>query len=210
MQDLELRPSVICYRRERWRTPCGQYLTAPLPEHVQGHCGANLRRLVIALYYQGQSSVERITALLNDWDVTIDKTTVGRILRQDMQILVQESRQVRDAGIAGAQWLHVDDTGARHQHKNGYCTVIGNDLFTFFASGESKSRLNFLRLLSGDEPNYVLNAAAFDYMRTRKLSKSDIARLEHQPPRRFDSESEFKVLLDELGFSQRQVKSPPV
>ena len=52
--------------------------------------------------------------LLNDWDVTISKRTVIRILNDGMKILVDEAQQVLAAGIAGAQWLHVDDTGARH------------------------------------------------------------------------------------------------
>ena len=43
----------------------------------------------------------------------------------------------------------MDDTGARHEGKNGYCTAIGNDLFAYFESTDSKSRLNFLKVLRG-------------------------------------------------------------
>jgi len=31
--------------------------------------------------------------------------------------------------VAESSYIGTDDTGARHQGKNGYCTVIGNDLF---------------------------------------------------------------------------------
>ena len=51
------------------------------------------------------------------------------------------------AGLAQSTYIHVDDTGARHQGKNGYCTHIGNELFAYFASTNSKSRVNFLGLL---------------------------------------------------------------
>ncbi len=34
------------------------------------------------------------------------------------------------AGLSTAEYIHTDDTGARHKGKNGDCTVIGNDLFT--------------------------------------------------------------------------------
>jgi hypothetical protein len=40
-------------------------------------------------------------------------------------------------------WIIVDDTGARHAGRNGFCTQIGNDTFTWFGPRASKSRLNF-------------------------------------------------------------------
>jgi hypothetical protein len=53
------------------------------------------------------------------------------------------------AGLAVSSYIGTDDTGARHQGKNGYCTAIGNDLFAYFESTASKSRLNFLQVLQG-------------------------------------------------------------
>lgn len=41
----------------------------------------------------------------------------------------------------------MDDSGARHQGRNGDVTQIGNDWFAWFASTGSKSRINFLELL---------------------------------------------------------------
>ncbi len=116
VQELVLSPLLIEYRREVWRTPCGRCFAADLPEHVKGsHYGPELRCLVASLYYQGQSTVPRIVDLLNDWDVTISKRTVVRLLNDGMKILVDETQQALVAGIAGARRLHVDDTGARHQ-----------------------------------------------------------------------------------------------
>ncbi|HIG39727.1 MAG: hypothetical protein ABGY96_11595 [bacterium] len=43
--------------------------------------------------------------------------------------------------------MTVDDSGARHQGKNGFVTHIGNDWFGWFQSTDSKSRVNFLELL---------------------------------------------------------------
>jgi hypothetical protein len=45
----------------------------------------------------------------------------------------RESRDVLRAGLAPADWITVDDTGARHQAKNGFCTNIGNDQFASLA-----------------------------------------------------------------------------
>src|ERR1700761_8869238 len=76
---------------------------------------------------------------------------------------------------------YVDDTGARHKAKNGFCTQIGNDWFTWFGTRSSKNRLNFLGLLRAGHADLVLNDAAFDYMRDRALPAPLIACLAAQP-----------------------------
>ena len=60
----------------------------------------------------------------------------------------------RGAGLETASYIGTDDTGARHQGRNGYCTVIGNDWFACFESTDSKSRLNFLHVLHGRQRHY--------------------------------------------------------
>jgi hypothetical protein len=67
VQDLVLRPQVVSFKRERWRTPDGQTVTAPLPAEVRGHFGPGLRRFVLAQYHQGQVTVPRMVAQLRDW-----------------------------------------------------------------------------------------------------------------------------------------------
>ncbi len=49
VQDLVLRPHVVRIRRERWLTPDGYTLTAPMPAEVVGHFGPGLRRFVLAM-----------------------------------------------------------------------------------------------------------------------------------------------------------------
>ena len=61
VQDLILRPHVIRWRRERWLTPDGSTITAPLPESVVGHFGPGLRRFILAQYHQGQVTMPRTT-----------------------------------------------------------------------------------------------------------------------------------------------------
>lgn len=73
--------------------------------------------------------------------------------------------------------IHVDDTGARHKGKNGYCTHIGNNLFAWFQSTESKSRINFLELLRAGHKDYLLNADAIHYMRANKFPEAQLKSL---------------------------------
>lgn len=47
------------------------------------------------------------------------------------------------------------------------CTQLGDDRFTAFVTSASKSRLNFLEVLRADHGDYVINAAALEYMRRR-------------------------------------------
>jgi hypothetical protein len=63
----------------------------------------------------------------------------------------------------------VDDTGARHQGKNGYCTHIGNESFSWFESTGSKSRINFLKLMRAGHSDFVINIDAVCYMQANKL-----------------------------------------
>ena len=66
--------------------------------------------------------------------------------------------------------IQADDTGARHSGKNGYATVIGNEFFTSITSTDSKSRINFLQVLHGTDPEYLINEDTADYVEMFKPS----------------------------------------
>ena len=54
VQDPVVRPHVVRIRRERWVTPPGETLVAPMPAGITGHFGPELRRFVLLQYHQGQ------------------------------------------------------------------------------------------------------------------------------------------------------------
>src|SRR5229473_3172121 len=80
VQDVVLRAHAICYRRERWVTPDGRTVIAPLPAGLIGHFGGELRRFVLALYHQGQVTVPRLVAQLRAIGISISKRQVMRLL----------------------------------------------------------------------------------------------------------------------------------
>jgi uncharacterized small protein (DUF1192 family) len=49
VQDLILTARVVHYRRERWLTPSGETIVAPLPDGIRGHFGPELQRFVLML-----------------------------------------------------------------------------------------------------------------------------------------------------------------
>ncbi len=71
-----------------------------------------------------------------------------RLLNQDQARFTGAAGAVLRAGLETAARVSVDDTGARHQTRNGVCTQIGNDHSAWFATGFSKSRRNFLEQLA--------------------------------------------------------------
>jgi hypothetical protein len=64
VQELVISARATCYQRERWITPDGRTILAPLPEGIDGHFGPELRRFVLMQYHQGQSTLPRLAALL--------------------------------------------------------------------------------------------------------------------------------------------------
>src|SRR5207253_4012664 len=110
---------------------------------------------------------------LHDFGIDISEEQLSRILTEDKKVFHQEKDKVRTAGLATASYIGTDDTGARHQGRNGYCTVIGNDLFACFESTDCKSRLNFLQVLHGPHRVYVINEAALAYWKDQELSRSE-------------------------------------
>jgi hypothetical protein len=201
VQDLVLSVHAVRYLRERWVTPDGKTIVAPLPEGTRGHFGPDLRRFVLMQYHQGQTTLPRLATLLQSVGVAISKREIQRLLTEKQDDFLAENRDVLRAGLLTSPWISVDDTGARHKAANGYCTQIGNEHFTWFGTRPSKSRLNFLDLLRAGHSDFVLNDAAFDYMRSRALSATLIARLDEQPQTAFADQAGWSAHLDRLGFS---------
>jgi hypothetical protein len=210
VQDLVLRARTIRYRRERWITPDGGTVIAPLPAGVSGHFGPELRRFVLAQYHQGQVTVARLVAQLDAIGVSISKRQVMRRLLGGAEDFRREARDVLRAGLQTARWITVDDTGARHQASNGFCTQIGNDSFAWFGTTKSKSRLNFLGLLRAGYTDYVVNDAALSYMRERALAGSIIARLAEHPDKHFADPQAWQTHLARLGITELTVTPDPV
>src|SRR3954466_5089481 len=94
VQDLVLRARCIRSRRERWLTPAGQLVVAPLPGGVDGHFGAELRRYVLAQYHQGQTTVPRLVTQLRAVGIAVSKRQLMRLLIADQQPFLDESQEV--------------------------------------------------------------------------------------------------------------------
>jgi transposase IS66 family protein len=210
VRELRLSAEVVRYRRERWLTPSGETVSAPLPEGIVGGFGPGLRRFLLVAHAQGQVTAERLAALLAGIGIEISKRQVVRLLTSRLDELVAEDREVLRAGLATARWVTVDDTAARHARRDGVTTQIGDDHFTAFRTGVSKSREAFLSLLRAGHGEYVISAAALEYMRDRALAGAVIDLLAAHPVRVFADEAAWKAHLAALGIDRLAVTPEPV
>src|ERR1700728_1814809 len=92
-------------------------------------------------------------------------------------------------------FLNTDDTSARHQGKNGYCTAIGNSLFSYFESTDCKSRINFLRILQGAQELYAITEEGLNYAFEKGLSDGVLDILEKYEGRRFKDSTTWEAFL---------------
>ena len=210
VQDIVIRRRTVLYRRERWLSPSGETVVAALPKQATSHFGPELKRFILSQYHQGQMTIPRLLTQLKDLGIDISKRQIVRLLSAKQDAFLAEAKEVLRAGLGSTFWFTVDDTGARHKARNGFCTHIGNDRFAFFATTGSKSRLNFLELLRAGQDDYVINAAALDYMRNHKLPQATIALLAAGAERRFTGRDAFMEHLTKLGITALKVHPNPV
>ena len=210
VQDLKISVEVVRYRRERWETAEGERIVAAMPAGIMGGFGPELRRFIAASHFQGQVTSERLMALLNGMGLEISKRQVVRLLSQGLEELVEEDEAVLKAGLETAAWISVDDTAARHAGKDCFATQLGDDRFTVFRTGPSKSRINFLSVLQAGERVFLVDDEALAYMKELHMAASPLALLAAHPDKRFTDEAAWNAHLEALGLDQLEVHPDPV
>ena len=132
---------------------------APLPADVLpgSHFGPDLICFILHQYHHQHVTQPLLLEQLHQLGIDISAGELSRILTEGKDAFHQEKAELLPAALAVSAYVQVDDTGARHQGHNGSCTHIGNELFAYFASTESKSRLNFLEILRRPHTDYVIN-----------------------------------------------------
>ncbi len=98
VRGLTLSAEVARYRRERWLTPAGETVPAPLPAGILGGFGPGLRRFLLVAHAQGQVTTERLAALPAGIGIGISKRRVVRLLTPRLDGLIAEGRGSPRAG----------------------------------------------------------------------------------------------------------------
>jgi hypothetical protein len=80
-----------------------------------------------------------LAALLQSVGLSISEREIQRLLTEKQDDFLDETRDVLRAALRTSPWISVDDTGARHKAKNGYCTQIGNEHSPGLARGHRRA-----------------------------------------------------------------------
>lgn len=179
VQDLGLQPKVTRYRRERWLFPDGTYHVAELPADVLpgSHVGPELTAFILHQYHHQHVTQPLLLERLRQLGIDLSAGQLNRILTEDKDAFHREKGELLPVGLACSSYVQTDDTTARRRGKNGFCTHVGNDLFAYFCSTDSKTRINFLRVLRGGHTDYVINDEAVAYWHRQKLAPAVITAL---------------------------------
>ena len=202
VQGLKIELYNVCYQLELWRTPEGAIIKGELPSSVNGHFDTTLQSFILQQYNHGHVTQPLIWDELHDFGVDISKGQINRILTEQNESFHSEKAGVLNAGLGVSSYINVDDTGARHAGRNGYCTHIGNDLFAWFESTDHKSRLNFLELLRNGHKDYMINEDAISYIRRLSFPQSLLEQLAENPTKHFANKIDWKTHLEQLGISK--------
>jgi hypothetical protein len=208
VQELVLEAKVTRYLRERILLPDGSTRLAPLPDDVLPglHFGPGLLGFILYQHNQCHVTQGKLLEQLHDLGLDLSAGELSRLLTENHERFHQEKAEVLQAGLQSSAYVGVDDTGARHQGKNGYCTAIGNDLFAYFESTDSKSRLNFLQVLRGPATAYTINEVAVAYWQRQQLAQAVVALLQTGPCQ-FADDAAWQTYLQELGITaERHVR----
>jgi hypothetical protein len=201
VQELQIQCHNTRYRLERWVTPQGKSLCAELPAELAGHhFGAKLRSYILYQHHHCQVTQPLLHEQLLEWGVEISSGQIDAILTSDQDPFHAEKDALLKRGLATADYVTVDDSGARHQGHNGYVTQIGNAFFAWFCSTLSKSRINFLMLLCAGEVCYRINPSALEYMGEQGLPAAPIQALVRRTEGVIEDTVGWEAHLDRLGI----------
>jgi Transposase IS66 family len=207
VQELIIENQNTRYLRARYDLIAGGSVLAPFPAGILpvegGHFGANLITYILDQYHQAQVTEPLLLGQLWEYGIDISTGQLHHILTEDKEAFHQEKGEILAAGLAESSYIGTDDTGARHQGQNGYCTAIGNDLFAYFESTDCKSRLNFLYVLQGSQRHYVINENALAYWKQPKLAAALVGQLT-QGPQEFAGEQAWQARLAALGITDER------
>jgi len=205
VQDLHIGAHNTRYRLERWVTPQGETLRGQLPAALgSGHFGPTLRAFILYQYHQAHVTQPLLLEQLGEWGIEISAGQLNTLITAPAEAFHAEKDALLRLGLQCCDYVHVDDTGARHGGRNGFCTHIGNERFAFFASTDSKSRINFLELLRAGDERYVINDEAQAYMLAQGLPQAPLAKLAALAPSALEGHAAWHATLERLAITNER------
>ena len=196
VQGLKIKLHNTKYLLATYETADGKYICSKLPERLNGkHYDPELICFILYQHHHCGVTQPLLLEQLIEYGVDISKGTLSNILIESKESFHNEKDRILAVGLEVSTYINVDDTGARHNGKNGYCTHIGNELFSWFESTESKSRINFLKLMRAGNSDFVINMDAICYLHEHKLPQKPLAAIIENQGMIFANDSQWHDFL---------------
>ncbi|MEM7176053.1 MAG: hypothetical protein AAF443_09095, partial [Chlamydiota bacterium] len=206
VQELEIIPKDVIYKLEVWKAPDGSIIRGVLPKEVRGsHFGCQMRALLHNLYALGMTE-PGLFELLRETGIEISEGQIHNILMNESEKYHDESEKILKAGLEEAPYIRTDDTGAKHQHKNGYCTHIGGQHFAYYKTTSSKSRANFLKILLQGKEGYSINEAFIWHLFQAGVKDDLLNHLEKYIGKRYRKKKGLTRLLNRIGIEKKKLR----
>jgi hypothetical protein len=121
IQGMVIKAHNVRYRLECWQTSEGDLLTGKLPESLQGHhFDPVLRSYILYQHHHCHVTQPLLLEQLREWEIDISAGQIDALLSAGKDTFHHEKNELLVAGLEVSRSITVDDSGARHQGKNGY------------------------------------------------------------------------------------------
>jgi hypothetical protein len=140
-QDIKFETNNTEFWLERYYSPfLKKTYEAKLPGSLQNtEFGSQLKAFIAYLYYAGRVTENKIHRILEEIGIIISEGEISNILtKEKSNAYAIEKQAIFETGVNNADYLNIDETGARHKGNNHYLHVVCNKLFSAFFIRKAK------------------------------------------------------------------------
>ena len=171
---IELKVGRIVLNIERYYSvSLNKTYEAEIPEQFKDYKHSpQARALIFELYYGLGVTENKILKFLHDKGFPISEGKISEILTEgtDIELFHTEKDEMFAAAVTHSTYLQIDDSGARVNGKNHYCTVLCNLFCSLYFIRQRKNRLTVIELLFGNNDiHFLFDKNAIDYLETKQL-----------------------------------------
>jgi hypothetical protein len=149
-QGIIFKANNILYKLECYYSPSEKKTyAAKLPNALQGtQFDSDLKAFIANLYYKGRVTEHKIKSILEEAGISISEGEISNILTKEKQgEFTNEKQDIFEAGMEHSEYVHADDSGARHKGINHHVHVVCNALFTAFFITRFKNKKEIRQIL---------------------------------------------------------------
>jgi hypothetical protein len=210
VQDLIVRTNNVRFRLAKFYAPStGKTYRAPLPPGYEGQFGPGIKALTLGFAYETNVSLPQIHRFFTQSGTLISRGQIARLATERLEKFHAEVGTVLEAGLRSTPWQHFDITSTRVNGANHACHVLGNPLFTAYATLPGQDRRSVLDALRGGAQRaYRLDESMLTTLAAAGVARQVRERLAQLPQLITWDEATFVRLLDirlpRLGKEQRK------